>query len=377
MDELPTPLQAILKSLEQPRPESNLETLRQGWDAYLAQARAEVPSLEIEFGGESVHLGKLSSGCRACKAGTWDCIFTTTRCNLRCEFCYSPQALPADYVGSAFGATPAEIAANHARTQITGLSFSGGEPFLEPQKLIEWVAWFKTNTPEKYTWVYTNGLLADEASLRSLGALGLDEIRFDTAATGYTHPRVLESMTIAAKSIPALTVEIPAIPEHAERLLASLPEWTARGVKYLNLHELMYEPSTLSAKMPGKRQEIILEDGHRTEINPASRRLTLAVMKKVRAENLPLAVNDCSLQSKLRQLRGRRRGLTPLTREPYEQLADDETLVSYCVFRSPDDFQFCSSAEVADYPGCRVFRLTRYAPLSLHAQKQWRTCIEC
>jgi uncharacterized protein len=376
LNPLPAPLQTIITSLADPRPVSNLASLRAGWETYLTQAQEQLPELHIEADGESVYLGHLSPGCQACRAGSWDCIFTLTQCNLRCEFCYSPQNLPDDYVGSVFGTTPSEIAANHAQTNITGISFSGGEPFLDPQKLLEWVAWFKRWSPEKYCWVYTNGLLADETSLRQLGALGLDEIRFNAAAAGYTHPRVLENIALAARFIPSVTVEIPAIPKHAARLFAALPEWCARGVKFLNLHELLYEPGSLAADMRGKRQAVILEDGHRTAINPESRPLTLAVMKKVQAEKLPLAVNDCSLQGKLRQLRGRRRGLAPLSREPFEQLVD-ETLVSYCVFRDAADYAFCGPENVADYPGYRVFRLVRSAPLTLHAPKQWISCLEC
>ncbi len=310
-DTFPAPLQAIVNTLNQLRPESNLSELKLTWKKYLLLAQEQIPGIHIERDGEIVCLGALSPGCKACKSGTWDCIFTSTQCNLHCEFCYNPCNLPVNYAGSVFGKTPGVIAANHARTDITGISFSGGEPFLFPKKLVEWLAYFKARMPGKYYWVYTNGLLVDETSLHQLGDLGLDEIRFNAAATNYTHPHVLNNISLAAHYIPNITVEIPAIPEHSSRLLAALSEWSALGVKYINLHELMYEPGTISAEMPGKRREVILPDGHRTQINPESRLLTLAVMKKVQAENLSLAVNDCSLQSKLRQLRGRRRSLAP------------------------------------------------------------------
>ena len=115
-------------------------------------------------------------------------------CNLDCEFCYSPHAIPRDYAGSTFGASLEQIAANHAQTHITGISFSGGEPFVDAPKLFEWVAWFKNLYPDKYYWVYTNGLLADDGKLRGLAELGIDEIRFNLAATGYDHPQVVENV---------------------------------------------------------------------------------------------------------------------------------------------------------------------------------------
>lgn len=379
---LPTPLQAVLRQLAASRPEgSNLDALTQVWQAGLAEARKEIPGLFIGSEGGDVHLGGLSPGCQACKAGTWDCIFITPQCNLNCAFCYSPQAVPGDYVGSVFGTTPEQVAANHARTHITGVSFSGGEPFLEPGRLLEWVSRFTGRSPRLYTWVYTNGLLAEEGILRDLAGLGLDEIRFNTAATDYDHLLVMQHIASAARFIPNVTVEIPAIPAHEVRLLSCLPGWSARGVRYLNLHELIYEPGSPSGSMAGKRQPVILADGHRTAIDPQSRSLTWKVMTRVASEKIPLAVNDCSLQSKLLQVRGRRRSLSPLTAGSCEKLVGSEVFESFCLVRNENDYHFVHPDELPvmrpRFPGCRVFRLVREAPLALHAEKRWLACEEC
>ena len=353
---------------------SNLETLQQAWREHVSRARQQVRDVHAEAGGEIVYLGALSPGCRACKDGTWDCIFTTMRCNLDCEFCYSPHAIPKDYAGSVFGATPEQIAENHARTCITGISFSGGEPFVDVPRLLDWVAWFKSHCPDRYYWIYTNGLLADQESVRRLGELGVDEIRFNLAATGYDHPRALENLTAAARFIPNVTVEIPAIPEHAPKLLSCLPDWCAMGVHFLNLHELMYEPGTNSASLAGARQAIVTPDGHRTEINPESRALTLAVMVKVQEEGLPLSVNDCSLQSKLRQLRGRRRSLAPLVKAPYERLVEGRVYESFCAYRA-EEVHFFHPDSIQEmrykYPDHQFVRLVRTAPLSLKDSGRW------
>jgi len=373
---MPIPLKTILENLERSeKVECNLDGLFPKWQAALAKAKEQIPGIKILSDGEIVYLRELSPGCKACKAGTWDCIFTTTRCNIKCEFCYSPMALPMDYTGSVFGSTPAEIAGNHARTTITGVSFSGGEPFLEPKLLLEWVGWFKEHHPEQYAWIYTNGLLAEKGLLQELGKLGLDEIRFNTAATNYNHPRVMENLTLAAQSIPNVTVEIPAIPEDAAKLITNLGEWSRRGVKFLNLHELIYEPGTLSASMRGKRQSVILPDGHRTEINPDSRLLTFEVMKTVVDEDLPLAVNDCSLQSKILQIRGRRRTIANIAKEPYEKLVGDETLECYCVYRDENDYHFIHPDTLPEIhsqvPAYKVVRVVREAPLALISKPRW------
>lgn len=375
MECLPAPLQAIYDEVHgQAWPQSNLDALRPAWAAHLTRAQHQVRDLHIEDEGETVYLGALSPGCQACKAGTWDCIFTTMACNLDCAFCYSPQDIGRDFAGSQMGSTPEEIAANHDRTRITGISFSGGEPFLQPDKLFEGLAWFTSRYPDRYYWVYTNGLLLTEEKLGRLAELGVDEIRFNLAATGYDHLVVLENLAAAARCLPNVTVEIPAIPEHGDKVLAGLAGWCARGVRYLNMHELLYEPGSNSERMPGARQAIITPDGHQAAIHPASRDLTLAVMRRVQNAGLPLFVNDCSLQSKMRQLRGRRRCLEPLTREAHETLVDGYLLESYCAFQDGDLIFFGADSLAAmqrRYPGYQFVRLARTAPLSVGDRGRW------
>ena len=373
---LPERLQTIYKEAScRQMPESNLHTLQPAWEAHVARAQQQIRGLHVEDGGEVLFVGGISPGCQACKQGTWDCIFTTMRCNLDCGFCYSPHGIPRDYVGSLLGSTPEQIEGNHARTHITGISFSGGEPFADPQTLFEWVAWFTGRHPDKYYWVYTNGLLADEQKLRRLAQLGVHEIRFNLAATGYDHPPVLRNLEVAGHLIPNLTVEIPAIPRDAAKVLSCLARWSALGVRFLNLHELMYEPGTNSESMPGARLPIVTADGHRSAIHPDSRALTLAVMQRVQEEGLPLAVNDCSLQSKIRQLRGRRRCLAPLVKEPHEKLVGDIFYESFFLYG--DGGQACTfHPDALDqmrrlYPGSQYIRLVRTAPLSIRDPGRW------
>jgi pyruvate formate-lyase activating enzyme-like uncharacterized protein len=376
MEAMPPRLRQIREEVNARRSiQSNLRALQSTWDAHVKRVREQVPDAHVEAEGEIVYLGELSPGCRACKQGTWDCIFVTMRCNLDCRFCYSPHSIPQDYAGSAFGGTAEQIAGNYEKTSITGISFSGGEPFLDAKNLFEWVTWFKTRFPERYYWVYTNGLLADAASLRRLGELGLDEIRFNAAATGYDHPTVMEHVRAASDHIPNVTIEIPAIPGDAPKLLACLSTWCALGARFLNLHELMYEPGTHSASMPGRRQAVVTADGHDSAIHPESRALTLAVMQRVQNLGLPLSVNDCSLQSKLRQLRGRRRSLAPLNLAPHERQVDDHSYESYCAYRGEQEQEFLSPQPLGQirrrYPEHQFVRLARMAPLSIDAPETW------
>jgi pyruvate formate-lyase activating enzyme-like uncharacterized protein len=357
-----------------PRLPSTIGELQAIWQAHISAVKESVPETCIEANGEIVYLGDLSPGCHACKQGTWDCVFITSKCNISCSFCYSPHAVPQEFKGSVFGKTPEQMMSNHRKTHITGISFSGGEPFLEPHRLLDWFTEFKTRCPDKYYWVYTNGLLASEEILRCLGALGLDEIRFNAAATGYTHPDVMRNIKLASRFIPNITVEIPAIPTHEKKLLSSLEAWCEAGVKYLNLHELMYEPGTNADSMRGARLPVVTEDGHYTEIAPESRTLILKTLQFVRDNHLPLSINECSLQSKIRQIRGRRKSLEPLTKAPYEKMLRGQLYESCCAYQNGNKYNFFhpdSLSKIRQQPDTLLIRLVRSAPLSMDDPGKW------
>ena len=126
--------------------------------------------------------------------------------------------------------------------------------------------------------------------------------------------------------------------------------------------------------MPGSRRAVIFLDGHRCEINPNSRALTLAVMCKAHEKNLPLAINDCSMHSKVRQLRGRRRSIASLVKSNHENFIDDDVLETYCCYQD-NDVQFFIPDFIEEmrqqYPDYHFVRLTRTAPLSLKDPGRW------
>lgn len=337
---------------------------------FLADVQANIPAAHI-VDDEVLTLGDISPGCRACQQGTWDCIFVTMGCNLACSFCCSPLDCPTDYQGSAFGGTPDTILQHHARTHITGISFSGGEVFTQRDKLFDWIETFRAARPDAYLWLYTNGTLVTADDLARLAALRLDEMRFNLAATGYTQPKVLNTIRQAAALIPAITVEIPTIPQHRKQLIDALPVWVDYGVKHLNLHELMHEPGTLSAQFPGERIAYTLDDGHVTHINTASRGLIRDVTQRVYLDGLPLSVNACMLQTKIRQVRGRRRSLTPITQQPYERF--DGTFFETIQIIQGDQRAFIHPDQVTTELAAQhdLHRLRRLAPMSVFQNTPW------
>jgi radical SAM protein with 4Fe4S-binding SPASM domain len=367
IEKLP-PWLARAREAQAERPRSNVEVHLGEWRSFLGRLQDDLPAVEVADEGATVRLGRLSPGCQHCKQGTWNCIFVDHRCNLACSFCCSPRPWRVQGVTSALGNSAKEIVASARALDLRGLSISGGEPLLVPERTLELLRALRRGLPDRYLWLYTNGVLLTTDLLERLADLGLDEIRFNMAATGYLDPAVLSTLTAARGRGLAVTVEIPAVPADENKLTTALSVWADAGATYLNLHELMRERDSPSAGLPGEFTKVTLADGHVTDISPASRDLVARVMKTVATGRIPLEVNFCSLANKLHQVRGRRRMVARQARQPHERIVDDEYLETVVACHSARAFEPMHPDQVAGWkdPSARLFLVRRLAPLSQH-----------
>jgi len=233
------------------------------------------------------HCGDLSPGCRLCVQGLWSCLFITGRCNGRCFFCPAEQQAddPPMTNGLVFP-RPEGYLEYLELTGYRGVGLSGGEPLLAPGTTLEYLSAIKQRFGgDIYVWLYTNGTLADDETLRRLAEAGLDEIRFDIAATGYDLARA----RAAVRVIKRVTVEIPAIPEDVPRMKRLLPLMRDAGINYLNLHQLRLTP--FNAKRLASRGYTFVP-GQCSSVLESE----LAALELLRcsAEDIGLAVNYCS-----------------------------------------------------------------------------------
>jgi pyruvate formate-lyase activating enzyme-like uncharacterized protein len=344
------------------------------WRAQVQQIRETVSAAHIEAEGETVRVGELSPGCQACKAGRWDCIFVTMRCNLACGFCLRPSRANESHIHSALGEDRETLCARYARAGVRGVAFSGGEPFLEPEAVLDWVSFLRRELPAVYLWTYTNGLPLTPKLLDQLAAVGLNEIRFNLAATGYRHPLVTRMLKEAVARVPAVAIEVPAIPKDEQLLLTLVDSWAEAGVKYLNLHELVYQAGTPSGSLAGERKYCEMPDGHACAFHPGSAETIRRVLKHVANQQLTLAVNDCSLRSKASQITGRRALLAPFTLQPFERPCANGLAECGCLFTA-DRFEFVHpdgfDQRRSSRRGWHAARLQRLLPLSVGSQGQW------
>ncbi|MFC1849774.1 radical SAM protein [candidate division CSSED10-310 bacterium] len=184
-------------------------------------------------------IGRLSPGCRTCIEGTWSCIFINSVCTKHCFYCPAPQndrnKQPVVPENLSF-ASAQDYIEYLKKFDFKGIAFSGGEPLLALDTLLEYMNEVKQCFGDThYIWAYTNGDLVTGQNLSLLKKAGLNELRFDIIANNYD----LTVVEKAVEYIDTVSVEIPAIPEDMDNLKSILKELEKIGVKYLNLHQLM------------------------------------------------------------------------------------------------------------------------------------------
>ena len=134
------------------------------------------------------YFNQISKGCMICGQGKWSCLFITGKCNAGCFYCPAPQLQDEVPTSQNLNFETADAYAEYINFfKFKGVSFSGGEPLLFFDRTLEYLQKIREKcSPNIYTWMYTNGILADENKFKLLAEAGLDEIRFDIGATKYS-----------------------------------------------------------------------------------------------------------------------------------------------------------------------------------------------
>lgn len=277
------------------------------------------------------HIGQLSPGCQVCLEGQWSCLFINGKCNCRCFYCPTVQNdISVPTTNRVPFATSSAYAEYIRRFGFKGLSISGGEPLLTFDRTIDYLETARRVLgPDIHFWLYTNGTLVTRERLNALKAAGLNEIRFDISAADYD----LAKAELAAGIIDCVTVEIPAIPEDANRLGALLPNMVDAGISHLNLHQLRLTPHNHTHL--AQRNYTFL---HGESVTVLESELTaLALLQSACQRQLPLPINYCSFVYKRRyqQAATRRRNASDIIKG-WESITESGFIRNLCLQGDPE-----------------------------------------
>ena len=256
----------------------------------IGNIQEDIPQLRWNRYHHAVFTGELVPGCRVCMRRALSCIHIGLRCNLDCTFCplesrvrhYSPEE-DAQVRAEAWEG----FLAQSAQGRVEGVSFTGGEPLLYLDELEAYAQRVLERLPEAHLWLYTNGLLASKEVLQRVRASGIQEIRLNLAATGFSK-QGLRTLALAREIFAYVVVEIPTYPPQAKLLLESLEELAAIGIDQLNMQELVITPANIH-RVVGEVYSI-------GEVNLlyGSRLLTYKVIRRCLERDYPFTCVDCS-----------------------------------------------------------------------------------
>lgn len=243
---------------------------------------------------------KFSKGCRSCLLGTGlSAIRKTNKCNLKCKFCYNYGELDNippvgegmwEIGGTKFYEKDIDLLLS-IYPKPSGVSYVYLEPFMEIEEYFPIIKKFSDANIHQH--LYTNGILATEESFKALGEAGLDEIRFNLAASNCSD-KVIENIDIARKYIKSVGIESPMSPDFFESFLKKKNDILKVQPDFINLAELHLNENNIG-NYYGENM-YISRQGY---ISPVwSRELTLRLMKIADEEKWDLVVHDCSNHTK-------------------------------------------------------------------------------
>jgi len=254
--------------------------------------QSRLPGLCYHKPHQSVSTGPLLPGCAICVRKGYLSFQLGFACNARCPFCFL-ETHPPEEVDEDEEYHRRALLKRFGRQvdQIEGVALTGGEPLLYLPALQEVVQQMRAAKQDIYFWIYSNGIIADRERLSVVRDLGIQEMRFNLAATDY-RPKTLENVALAREMIEHVAVEVPCYPPQKAALLAILPELERIGIDQLNLQELWLTPANVDRLSgEGYQTGVLFAKKH---FLCGSRQMTYQVMARCIEEGYAFTVNDCT-----------------------------------------------------------------------------------
>ena len=266
-----------------------------------------IPNLRLDnFGYTATWGGEMTPGCKTCcLKGKWTQIRPTTKCNLKCSFCYyfgqkkfpEQELIPRDMYlinGKLFGESDIRLLFEiQGRKNLKGVAWLHYEPLLEIDKMLSLMKFIHQKA--YYQWIYTNGVLATKENLKKLADSGLDEIRFNLAATNCSN-EVIKNMKNARKYFKYLCIESPMFTLFYKNFMKKKNMILDTGVDHIHFAELQLFPKTknhFKSEGPIYRYK----KGYASPIK--SRQLTYNIFETAAQEGWKnVVLHDCSNETK-------------------------------------------------------------------------------
>ncbi len=221
------------------------------------ERQKKVGGLQLSAAGHCAHVGKISPGCYECFAPgigygvlLGSGVGLPNVCNMNCPHCFEERMVQKEYE------VPSDwkleqrvkdeivnyyIQFNQLDSIFSIYNFSGVvEPLFYLPVVRQYMEFFRYEIEGSIApvrgWakLYTNGTLLNKERVMELENIGIDEIRVNPSASGFSR-EVYNNIKAAAAIIPVVTIEVPSWPPYRKKLLEMLPIIDELGVSHLDI----------------------------------------------------------------------------------------------------------------------------------------------
>lgn len=316
----------------------------------------------LRNGGASVVAGKVSPACEACTGTGVSCTyFISLACHRHCYYCFNTNQVDFERFCREDYPWRAELEGLAASGALpTCLGLTGGEPLLCLDETLEFFSTARRLFPNTHLRLYTSGDLLDAPTLDRLVEAGLDEIRFSLKLedTPEQREKVFGNMDLARDRIPAVMVEMPAIPGTESEMEAILDRLDALGIFGINLLEFCYpmhgwdEFERRGFTIANPPFPVLYDYDYAGGLPVAgSEELCLRLVSYALDRNLSLNVHYCSLENKHR-MEMIQRNANPHFKHPCYTFDPEDFFLKTCKVYGEEVSLARSVLEAA---GCRDF----------------------
>ncbi|MBN1298753.1 MAG: radical SAM protein [Actinobacteria bacterium] len=258
----------------------------------LKKARSRIPSLIFHGSYQAASTGPIIEGCRICTEMKSMSFVMGYRCNAECDFCFAPCYVWPKYdEDEKYNRSACFKEFKRNKDNIDGIGLSGGETLIYLDEIKDYVNKIREEKQNIYFWVYTNGIEANKQNLKVLKDLGVEEIRFNLAASDYS-PAVINKLGIARELFKYVAVEVPSYPEQKDKLINNLGKMQYHKIDQLNLQELLINNNNFD-KIKGEIYQSGIMFAKKYFLY-GSRKLTYEIIETCLDRGYSFTVNDCS-----------------------------------------------------------------------------------
>ena len=283
---------------------------------YLADAppipirELEAAEVNIANSCSSFWLNNISPACVSCRRGLeMTTYFISMQCTKNCYFCFNPNQEDFEYYRSNLRNAAHELQKEYdGGVKYSNIALSGGEPLLHKKEMYHFLRTAKKLYPEVYLRLYTCGDFLDEACLKELQTIGLNEIRFSLKIEAGLDEleEMYDRIKLAKLYIPYVMVEMPVFPDKLEEMKGILIKLNSLGIAGINLLELCFpfsnvrEFSARGYKLKKPAYRVLYNYIYSGGLPVAgSEDASFALLLYAAANNITMGLHYCSLENKL------------------------------------------------------------------------------